>query len=43
MCGCFSGNLRKFEKAVNETHVNNKYAKQYNKQIKIVKYLQDQI
>ena len=43
MCGCFSGNLIEFEKAVNETHGNNKYAKQYNKQIKIVKYLQDQI
>ena len=28
-CGCFRGNLKKFEEKVKETHGNTKYAKEY--------------
>lgn len=39
VCGCFSGSLDDFEKAVKEKHKNNIYAKRYKKEIKKVKML----
>lgn len=42
ICGCFRGNLEKFEKAVLETHKDNFfYRKQYLKEIEKVKVLFD--
>lgn len=42
VCGCFRGNLEKFEKAVLETHKDNDlYRKQYLKEIEKVKALFD--
>lgn len=42
VCGCFHGNLEKFEKAVLETHSNSeKYRNQYLKEIEKVKVLFD--
>ncbi len=39
VCGCFSGDLDEFEKRIKEYHGDNEYAKQYFREIKIVKYL----
>ena len=40
VCGCFRGNLEKFEKAVLETHKDNDlYREQYLKEIEKVKVL----
>ena len=38
-CGCFSGNLVEFEKAVNKTHGDNEHGIAYKKEIEIVKKL----
>lgn len=40
VCGCFRGNLEKFEEKVNETHkVNYHYFQEYIKFINLVKYV----
>jgi hypothetical protein len=39
VCGCFSATLDKFKNQVIEKHKDNKYAKQYLKEIKNVEYL----
>ena len=39
ICGCFKGDLEKFEKAVEETHGDTNYGKQYKKEIAIFKML----
>jgi len=41
ICGCFTGTLSKFEVAVKEMHGDNDYAKQYEKQIALVKMLME--
>lgn len=38
-CGCFSGDLHEFEKAVETKHGDNEYAQQYRKEIEKVKVL----
>lgn len=42
VCGCFSGTLEEFEKKVKETHGENKYAKQYDTYIAIVRSIKKQ-
>ena len=42
VCGCFNGSLGEFEKAVEKTHGNTKYGKQYKKYIKQVKMLMEE-
>lgn len=36
-CGCFSGNLEKFEQKVTKTHGDSKYAKEYLACVEVVK------
>ena len=36
-CGCFSGDIDKFEQAVKETHGDNKYGKQYQRLIALAR------
>jgi len=36
-CGCFRGSIEEFEKQVKETHGDNKYAKQYEAIINVIK------
>ena len=38
-CGCFHGNLKEFAEAVERTHGDNKYGKQYRREIEKVKAL----
>ena len=42
VCGCFKGTIEEFEKAVNKTHGNNDFGKQYAKYIKQVKTLMEE-
>lgn len=39
ICGCFRGNLEEFAQAVEKTHGDNEYGKQYKKEIEKVKIL----
>ena len=39
VCGCFIGDLQRFEKRVKEVHATSEHLKPYLKQIKIMKYL----
>jgi hypothetical protein len=41
ICGCFKGTLVEFEAAVKRRHDDNDYAKQYEKQIALVKMLME--
>lgn len=38
-CGCFHGDLKEFAEAVERTHGDNKYGKQYRREIEKVKAL----
>lgn len=38
-CGCFHGNLKEFAEAVEKTHGDNEYGKQYRREIEKVKAL----
>jgi len=42
VCGCFSRTLEEFEKRVKEVHGNNKYGKQYQKYIAIVRKIMEE-
>jgi hypothetical protein len=39
VCGCFRGDLDKFEEAVNTKYPTSKHGDDYRKQIKIMRYL----